>query len=289
MSGIVRRVQERRLGARLADDRGDTDAIGVVAGMVLTLSILILTTVIIVENIHGLTHDAVNRATVQALESHLTAWETEAYGAADHAATSSPRPISLTIGKRTVSGVEKVTQDSAGVRTLTAAAPRALESGVSCVSALTTMSPSCVTLSAVSWPSATDVLPPTPSGVTLGVAAASRGVEVATLSISKLQAAGALDVRLSVKPAASVSAATLSTWRASLVCAGGTALTSTVPDAQLSPEVSGWSSARLTVKKVAGACPTDAAQIDVWSTSSTQPKAAQVTSPHVFRVAGAAQ
>lgn len=281
----------------LADERGESDPTSMLAGLILAGFVMVMLSMAFSQALGAGGHTSAEQAAVEALQADATAWQTEPYSATDHAVTASPVSSSVTISKLPVTVWRSVTTDSSGVLTGVWSMSRAglgvkgVPADTACAAGMNAPASDCLVVSTVSYPAATDQLPPTPAGVTLGTKAARRGVRVATLSISQMQTAGALDLRLAVKPSTSVTAAELSNWRASLVCANGTALTSSTPDSALSPEVGGWSNARITVANATSACATDSAQIVLWATGATQPTTAQITSGgvHIYRIGGAKQ
>ncbi|GAA4188902.1 hypothetical protein GCM10022288_15900 [Gryllotalpicola kribbensis] len=294
---LVRRLADDRLVRRLSEDRGEdrgeADPISTIVAMVVMVILTMLLGGIVTMGIATSQLNRANATGVQALEKLIASWETEPYGATDHAVTSNPVAQNVTISGSTAKLYYSVTEDGAGVRTIHAGVARGYlswppKAAADCSTQLTKTTNTCVVLTGVSYPAPTDQLPQTPTGIILKTAAASRGISVAQLSLTQMSSANALDIRLEIQPK-SLSAATLATWRAALVCANGQALTSSTPDSAFSTAAGGWSSARVTVANAGAACPTDTAQLDIWSTAATQPTTAQISDVHVYRVAGGAQ
>jgi len=273
----------RGIWKRAREDRGD---IAADLGMAAAVIIALIGTVASL-SIAARVGAAAARNDIEdgALQSQLTAFTARPWR---EITASTNKTVNVTVARTSATVLETVTQDkTTGIWQLTAAVPVVHGSTLKPASCTTELAgkpkPSaCLVAVAFNTPSPAEWAPPQPSGFMAGIKAAGVGVQLATLNLSKLGAADATSLRLSVQPTASVSASTAATWAAAAICSD-TDVLHVANQSTFVRASNGWLSATVNLSQVAGCTsPT----IRLISSSASQPTAAQVSSVHAYRLSG---
>ncbi|AYG03442.1 hypothetical protein [Gryllotalpicola protaetiae] len=221
-----------------------------------------------------------------ALQQQLNAFTAESWSSV---APAVDKKTTVTLAGMPATVASTITQDPVtGVFQMTAAVPVVHASAMrpaDCTSAVDGHAdPSkCLVAVAFNTPTADEWVPPQPVGFTSSINSAGVGVQLATLDLAKLGAVDGLgDLRLSVDPAASVAAATTSSWAVAAICSDSDVMTA-ADESSFVRASNGWLSATVNLANVAG-CSTPT--IRLISTSATQPTSAQVAAVDAWRLAG---
>jgi hypothetical protein len=196
------------------------------------------------------------------------------------------KKVTVSVGSASTTVWETIKKDSTtGVWELDAAAPEVhgtnLKAADCTAASEGTAEPGkCEALVGFNRPSAAQFTPPAPSGFSAQIAAASIGVQLATLDLTKLGDADATSLRLSVQPATSAGASVTNSWRAAAICDDDNVL-HVADESAFTRATNGWLSATVSLAQVSGCgSPT----IRLISTGTTQPTKAQVISVSAYRL-----